>query len=96
MLHLGGNDCSDSVDVKAILGQYNELIDLAATAVSDTGTVRVSSVCARSNPETKARIDTFNSGLSELCQSRNILNASGTAVLSKNLDINIQFKKRHF
>ena len=118
VLHVGGNDCSDSVDVKAILGQYNELIDLAATAVTDTGTVRVSSVCSRSNPETQARIDTFNSG--QLCQSRNIqfidnddnfktrngssnyaliakdgihLNASGTAVWAKNLDINIQFKK---
>ena len=120
VLHVGSNDCSDSVDVKAILGQYNELIDLAAAAVTDTGTVRVSSVCPRSNPETQARIDTFNSGLSELCQNRNIqfidnddnfktrngssnyaliakdgihLNASGTAVLAKNLDINIQFKK---
>ena len=120
VLHVGSNDCSDSVDVKAILGQYNELIDLAATAVTDTGTVRVRSVCPRSNPETQARIDTFNGGLSELCQSRNVqfidnddnfktrngssnyaliakdrihLNASGTAVLAKNLDINIQFKK---
>ena len=70
VLHVGSNDCSDSVDVKAILGQCNELIDLAA--VTDTGTVRVSSVCPRSNPETHARIDTFNSGLSELCQSRNV------------------------
>ena len=50
VLHVGSNDCSDSVDVKAILGQYNELIDLAAAAVTDTGTVRVSSVCPRSNP----------------------------------------------
>ena len=41
VLHVGSNDCSDSVDVKAILGEYNELIDLAATAVIDTGTVRV-------------------------------------------------------
>ena len=56
VLHVGSNDCSDSVNVKAILGQYNELIDLAATAVTDTGTVRVSSVCPRSNPETQARL----------------------------------------
>ena len=111
---------NNSVNFKAILGQYNELIDLAATAVADAGTVRVTSVCPRSNPETQARIDTFNSGLSKLCQSRNIqfidnddnfktrngssnyaliakdeihLNASDTAVLAKNLEINIQFKK---
>ena len=104
---------NNSVDFKAILGQYNELIDLAATAVADAGTVRVTSVCPRSNPETQARIDT-------LCQSRNIqfidndgnfktrngssnyaliakdgihLNASDNAVLAKNLEINIQFKK---
>ena len=56
VLHVGGNDCSDSVDVKAILGLYNELIHLAATAVTDTGTVRVSSVYPLSNPETQARI----------------------------------------
>ena len=68
----GVNNCSDSADVRAILGQYNDIIDLAATAVTDTGTVRVSSVCPRSNPETQVRIDTFNSGISELCHSRNI------------------------
>ena len=43
---------------------FSELIDLAATAVTDTGTMRASSV--RSNPETQAQFATFNSGLSAL------------------------------
>ena len=70
----GRNDCDSGDDIDRIimimLSQCNDLIDAAHKATGGNGTVKVSSVCSRTDKQTQLRIDALNIGLAAFCSDR--------------------------